>query len=345
MKVHFRLYANSKSDYKSTLFDLISGDKETKQTKGFAYVLSQNKSFLLKFLEIGEIKEKIYKTTGCRLNKKSISSIEINAEKITTTKKRADIVIKVNRNDKPYFALIIEAKSVKSSNKNVNNIVNQISNYLKHGEIEDLDNYKKIGVLLTKYKHNVPDIVCIDWNYIINFILGFCKKNDDKLINQYLHFIINIDKGMKYYEKEVLSIPASKSTTYVEKFHIYECPNNKNYSYKKPLFVTFRKKGGVMEYLYKIEDIIVFNPSINDELIAFKNSTISTDIKNNILNYIDDLGLNNIVCDEKRFYALSESDIIELMHRPIPKGHLQKHTYYSLRDILTEKKLTPVSQK
>ncbi len=40
-KTNFRLYSDDrKSKLRSTVFDLISGNKETKQTKGLAYAFS-----------------------------------------------------------------------------------------------------------------------------------------------------------------------------------------------------------------------------------------------------------------------------------------------------------------
>lgn len=38
-KMVFKLYQKDESKIESTFFDLISGDKETKQTKGIAYLL------------------------------------------------------------------------------------------------------------------------------------------------------------------------------------------------------------------------------------------------------------------------------------------------------------------
>jgi hypothetical protein len=38
LKINFRLYQAEDSKFKSTLFDLIDGDRETKHTKGLAYL-------------------------------------------------------------------------------------------------------------------------------------------------------------------------------------------------------------------------------------------------------------------------------------------------------------------
>jgi len=53
MKTYFRLYnSEDKTKIESSLFDLISGDKETKQKKGLAYVLAKNQYFLINLLSM-----------------------------------------------------------------------------------------------------------------------------------------------------------------------------------------------------------------------------------------------------------------------------------------------------
>jgi hypothetical protein len=343
IKTSFRLYSKSKSDLQSSVFDLISGEKETKQTKGLAYVFSLYPDFLLKFLDINNIKREIEKTIGREYNINDIDKIEVSAEKITKSKKRADIVLKINFRQNDSIALIIEAKSTKAGN--INNIGEQINFYMQNGEIEDLKNTPRIGLILTKYKHNVSNVINIEWSFMINFILDFCKNNPDhKILKEFSDFIINIDSEMIFFEKEVLSIPAGRSFPKVEKHDVYDCPNNNNYSYKKPLYVTFRKTESVMEYLHKIEDIIILNPSDKNEMDAFNNSTISDDVKKRILSYINEPDYNINEGIEKRFYILSK-ERIKLTQKPKPDGHIQKHTYFSLTDILTKKVLTPESKK
>ncbi|MCG2419373.1 hypothetical protein K8089_10090 [Aequorivita sp. F47161] len=343
IKTSFRLYSKNKSDLQSSVFDLISGDRETKQTKGLAYVFSLYPDFLLKFLEIKSVQSQIEKTIEREYDSKEIYKIEVSAEKMTKSKKRADIVLKIHFKKKHSLAIIIEAKSIKSGN--INNIGEQISFYMKNGEIEDLKNIPIIGLILTKYKHNISQVINLEWSFIINFILSFCKKKPEhKILKDYFNFITNIDNDMIFFEKEVLSIPAGRSFSKVEKHDIYDCPNNKNYSYKKPLYVTFRKTKSVMEFLYKIEEIIVLNPTDENEIIALNNSTLSTGIKNRILNYINEPSYNKQEGIEKRFYVLSKEKI-ELSQKPKPAGHIQKHTYFSLTDILTKKVLIPESQK
>jgi hypothetical protein len=338
-KTYFRLYSDGQSDLNSTIFDLISGNHETKQTKGLAYVFSQNPEFLRKFLNKSFI---INKLGVKQIRTKQLKSIEVNAEKYTQNQLRADIVVKVNMKHTQSFALIIEAKDINANNIKKIDIKKQIDNYLKEGNIPDLEGYYKIGITLTKYKYNISDIISLTWNYILDFISVYCNENHEDIIllKQYKEFLTQINRTMNYYEREVLSIPAGDTYNLVQNYNVYACPNNKNYSYKQSIFVTFREQDSEMTNLYKIEDIIILNPSIQEELRALQNSTLPQGTINRILNYIrnDNRGNNN---EEKRFYILSTTEIIPLDHNPRPDRIIQKHTYFTLKDILTKDVVTP----
>ena len=275
-----------------------------------------------------------------------ITSIEVSAERLTLDKKRADIVIKIDTKKKPLIAIIIEAKSIKT-NVNQQSLSAQISNYLKDQQFPELSSYKKIGIVLTKYSQSVPDVVNISWENIVNLLLDFCKKLKlNEIITQYLNFLTQIDKSMKYYEKEVLSIPAGKSLAMVQKYNIYVCPDTKNYNYKRPLFVTFRQaNGGVMDKLYKIEDIIILNPTNQNEVQALKDSTYSDSVKTRITNYLTAANYNTPIDYDERFYILSETESIDLSLSPRPQRNNAKFTYYTLKEILTKQIVTPESQQ
>ena len=88
-------------------------------------------------------------------------------------------------------------------------------------------------------------------------------SNKNGLAKDYLEFISRIKGTMKFYEKEVFSIPAGDSYKYQYNYpHIYECPNEGTQytSMKKPLFMAFRKKLGIMEKIFGVEEIIIMNP-------------------------------------------------------------------------------------
>lgn len=344
MKTYFRLYNNSQTEFNSSIFDLINGDNETKQTKGLAYIFSQYDKLLFGFIESPIVKNKLRSQFNLDIDCKKITSVEISAEKFTSDKKRADIIIKIEQDKKPLIALVIEAKSIKA-NVNQTSLSKQIEYYLDEDKFPDLKGYIKIGMILTKYNQNIPNVINLSWDNVIQLLFNFCKKEErNSLINQYLNFLTQIDKAMNYYEKEVLSIPAGRSIENVEKYNIYVCPDNKDYSYKKPLFVTFRAaKGGVMSTLYKIDDIIILNPSNESEIQSLLASTYSENIKNRIVEYIKSSNYSADWFDE-RFYILSQSDNIDLPNKPKPQRNNSNISYYTLKEILTKKIVIPESK-
>jgi len=343
IKTNFRLYTDTLADFKSTIFDLISGEKETKQTKGLAYIFSQYNEFLFAFLKFESVKKSISKKLHKNIDFNKISLIEVSAEKLTIDKKRADIVIKIDSERRPLIAIVIEAKSIKA-NVNQQDIENQMLTYLNESQFTELINYEKIGVVLTKYKQNIPHLINITWDNVVQILMDVCKeKNDNEIITQYLKFLTQIDKAMKYYEKEVLSIPAGKSFTDIDNFNIYVCPNSKKYNYKRSLFVTFREKGSVMKKLYKIDDIIILNTSNQSEIESLRNSTYSENTKRRILEYID--ATKHSQDFDEKFYILSETDSIELQNKPKSAKPPQGPVYYTLKEILTETIVVPESQQ
>lgn len=345
MKSYFRLYTDNKLEYNSSIFDLIDGDKETKQTKGLAYILANHHDFLFYFLDYKPICDSIRRKLNNCFDKKTITTIEVSAERVSSNKKRADIIVKIDSNDNPFFALIIEAKSIKV-NSNAENLRNQLLYYLDENQFPDLIHYQKIGIALTKYKHNLSDIICLTWDDIIQLLFDYCKKrNSSEIVLQYMKFLTQIDKAMKYYEKEVLSIPAGRSFNLVERFKIYACPDTNSYNYKKAIFLGFRNKGGgVMDKLYKLDDIIVFNPTVASEIETFKNSIYPGDVKQRILDYIES-SFKNQLNYNMRFYVLSESDNIELKNKPKPLRNNVKFTYFTLSEVISKQIITPESQK
>ncbi len=244
------------------------------------------------------------------------------------------------------MAIIVEAKSIKVS-VNQEYIINQIINYLNDEEFPELINYKKIGIILTKYQYYVGDIISITWDSLINSLIAISTDEDENsLTHQFINFVTGIDKSMKYYEKEVVSVPAGKSFAKVEKYLIYECPDNKDYNFKKPIFITFRNSGGgEMLRLYKIEEIIILNPDERLHLENLKNSSIQVSVRERLLSFIAESPFQDAFSYDKKFYILSQTEIIELTHKPKPERNNSKFTYYKLSHILTEETVIPESKQ
>ena len=336
MKIQFRTY----NDLKSTVFDLISGKSEVKQTLALGYLLANDLIFLTKFFKIKSIR-KIFKIGN--INK--YSDIIIHTELISENKKRIDIAILFYVNGNPDKALIIEAKSIKTKVSPIG-IKNQIENYLFNEKFTSLNGFKIIkGCSLTKNQLviNSKDIALLSWNELINILI-----KSDELAKDYLNFLTKINGTMKFYEKEVYSIPAGDSYKYQYNYpFIYECPNEgKNFvSIKKPLYFAFRKEKGIMEKLFGVNEIIVFNPKKDFE-VFLSNPNYSNEIKKRIKDYCDDLwGEGKYDDNEKQFFILSTTNQLELEHKPRPEKNNAFRAYYALSELLNKNKMYVETEK
>lgn len=342
METSFHIYDDKKNKHKhddASIFDLISGnDNEPKQTKGLAYIFYHYPEFLLKyFLEIKAIKTEI-KLKVRNFKIKEIETVEIDAENISDNGDRPDIVIKFLKRNAVLLVLIIEAKSIKKNIKQ-KYLFEQINKYLNDDSIADQKSFKK-GIVLTKYRQIIPDIISITWDDIIEKIDSFCKskKSDNKIIKQYYYFLTKIGGSMKFYEKEIVSIPAGASLELIEEFGIYSCSASCQYANtKKSLYMTFRKKGGgEMSRLYKLDDVITFNPDDSNDVSRLYESDLDQNIKDRIKSYLPRIKEKNFKEEGKRSYFIFlQNNYIDLPNKPKPKNKPNVSViYYDLKDIL-----------
>ena len=337
MRNSFRLYSSMNSSY----FDLISGDKETQQTKGLGLLLSKSQTALKAFLNISSIKSKIGE-----IDLRRLSRVIVNCELISNSenKYRADIVLRFYKENAPFIAILIEAKSI-NKGTSIYEVNKQIENYIENEVFEELKvfNSNCFGITLTKLpsytKH--ASLVSITWEDIISAFYKI-KPNQNTLLDDYFTFLTNINGTMKFYEKEVFSIPTAKwSELALNELMVYECPNRGKYLIKhKPLYITFRKSGGgEMERLFKVEDIIILN-FYEDFDTFLKDENYSENYRNRVKGYVDYLLENNIWIelpkDEKQVFILSDN-VIELKNRPKPRnGNNSFRAYYELADLLNK---------
>ena len=330
VELEYRLY----NSLHSSFFDLIKGNDEVQQTKGLALILASHQKVLYNFLNIPAIKDK----TNFNFDKAIINSELISD---TDKKKRADIVIRLYRNNIPVQAFVIEARSINKSHS-TRQVVEQINEYINNKLFSALNPFKSnvIGVVLTKYNTILPkgsNLVCFTWSDVINFLE--CSREINKITNDYYYYLTKIKGSMKYYEEEVLSIPTNEaSNTLANEYpHIYECPNRGRYIVKsKPLYLTFRKSGGgVMEKLFGIDEIIILNP--NKDLADFLNDdNYSEDVRNRIKEYCERIKLD--ADEEKQFFVLSPNNIINLPHKPKPQKNNSYRKYYTLASLINNTK-------
>ncbi len=160
---------------------------------------------------------------------KTIHKIIIDCElKSPNNESRIDILIRLYTNKEPIAAYVIETKSAKVSTS-IDIASYQLKAYIENGNFVELIPFqdKLHGITLTKYakythNHNFISITWMDIIEVFNEVLN-SKKYDgsDQLLNDYFKFITNINEGMKFYEKEVLSIPAREGTLIFIIFYSY----------------------------------------------------------------------------------------------------------------------------
>ncbi len=336
MKTSFRLYSRLNSSY----FDLIAGDKETQQTKGLGLLLSKSQTALTAFLELTPLKEKIGKIDLERINK-----VIVNCELVSSTddKYRADILIRFYRNEKPYKALLLEAKSI-NKGISVTQTNKQIENYITKEVFQEIKEFGNeiYGITLTKYSSYIKheNLISITWSDLIKaFHKNLPVKKEDCLLKDYFNFLTNINGIMKFYEKEVFSIPTQKwSSEAINRFYIYECPNTDKFMIKyKPLYLAFRNSGGgEMEKLYKVDEIIILNFALDFETLLKDdryNPGIIESIKNYVIYMKETKQWIELPTDEKQVFILSKNTI-ELKHKPKPQRNNSFRAYYDLSDLL-----------
>jgi hypothetical protein len=330
----------------ATFFDLISGKGEPKQTKGLAAVFYWNHKFLFDFLNLEAIRQK----TGEKFSEKNIAAIDVCAEKYTTDNERADIVISLDGKEGPLLAIIIEAKSI-GKKVNTGDLSQQInSKYLEEGKFQDLRNYKKLGVVLTKYTQYISDVACVTWDQIIELLdkqansVNDLSVNEPDITDQYLDFLTNIGGAMKFYEKEVLSLPAGDTSELIQKHQVYSCrAESGNNKAKKPLFMAFRERGGAMSTLYKLEEKILLDLNAPNALEKLENSGVNPGHIKRIKGYIKDYRQQqgSFSGKDRVFYVFSTDCNIDLPNKPKPSKTITGSTYYTLKEMLEEKILKP----
>jgi hypothetical protein len=325
MKQIFRTY----SSLDASIFDLMSGTNEVKQTTGLAFLLSKDKDVLQAFFNLGEVRRIVNK-----VRIKDYDKVVVHSELTSVNRKRADITIQLYKNNKPAIALIIEAKSVKV-NSSSKSVVQQLSGYLKADEFSDLRNFELYGCALTKNDLIIQDerITAIAWSRI--FEMSNSRKG---LAVDYLKFVSKIKGAMKFYEKEVYSVPVGNTSELQYQYpNIYECPNEGKYVLqKKPLFMAFRKRLGIMETLFGVDEILIMNPK-TDYSSFMKNDSYTDETKKRVTDYCNSWwGEGNYDDQEKQFFILSQTNQINLKHKPRPKRNNAFRAYYQLSELLNE---------
>lgn len=350
-KSEFRLYGRLNCNY----FNLVSGKKEPQQTKGLGFLLSKSPKALEIFLRLLFPRVHIKKLLDLRCVIDCEARQRLGYE--TNNSKRADIVIRFFDGLIPYRAIVIEAKGW-DKKADEESVTNQVIDYCDKFEI--LKDFKGeiTAVTLTanpilsweeKYV-NVKRIINITWIELVNKFLYEKPRNkfENNLIEDYCNYLLNIESDMKFYETEVLSIPAGNTIDLIEdnSIGIYECPNKQEdenkkrdghpSQKKKALYLTFRAgNGGVSRVLYKVSDVVVMKFGDPDAIEALGH--IDKDYVRRVENYKEKLPSLNIDT-EKRVFFLDFDKSIKLPHPCKPETNPQSPVKYELYEFFQEPK-------
>ena len=298
-----------------TIFDLIGGDLEPKQTMALGYLFSKSRSALNAFLKLIGVKVTFDK---CIVDCEPRRNEEDNNDRI-------DILLRLYQDEHPVKAIIIEAKSVKAKTSEVA-ANNQVQKYVSFPQLKDFSNIETV-TLTQDVKTLVEGSTSITWLELVNELSRV--QGEEPIIKDFINYILNIKgNNMKHYEEEIVSIPAGNSYEAVVSSGIYECPVDYN-TPKKALFMTFREKdGGVMRTLYKLLDVLELD--LDDEASIEK-----VDKQLNLKDRLDRYkSIGTPSKGVKKVYVLDVDNAITL---PIPVTPMENNTskiYYKLGDFI-----------
>lgn len=315
-----------KYDKISTIFDLIGGDLEPKQTTALGYLFNKSRSALNAFLKLIGVKVTFDKCI-----------VDCEAQcKEKDNNGRIDILLRLYQDEHPVKAIIIEAKSVKAKTSEVA-ANNQVQKYVSFPQLKGFSN-KETVTLTQDVKTLVEGSTSITWLDLVNELSNVQGK--EPIIKDFINYILNIKGNMKHYEEEIVSIPAGNSYEAVVSSGIYECPVEYKRNPQNPLFITFREKGGgAMKTLYKLLDVLELD--LDDEASIEKVDEASIEKVGKQLNLKDRLdrykSFGTPTKGVKRVYVLDIDDAITL---PIPVTPMENNTpiiNYKISDFIGER--------
>lgn len=298
-----------------TIFDLIGGDLEPKQTMALGYLFSKSRSALNAFLKLIGVKVTFDK---CIVDCEPRRNEEDNNDRI-------DILLRLYQDEHPVKAIIIEAKSVKAKTSEIA-ANNQVQKYVSFPQLKGFSNIETV-TLTQDVKTLVEGSTSITWLELVNELSRV--QGEEPIIKDFINYILNIKgNNMKHYEEEIVSIPAGNSYEAVVSSGIYECPVDYN-TPKKALFMTFREKdGGAMRTLYKLLDVLELD--LDDEASIEK-----VDKQLNLKDRLDRYkSIGTPSKGVKKVYVLDVDNAITL---PIPVTPMENNTskiYYKLGDFI-----------
>ena len=145
---------------------------------------------------------------------------------------------------------------------------------------------------------------------------------------------------------EVLSVPAGRTLGYVLAHHVHAHPDS--YPYRQTPYITFRAgDGGEMSLAYDLGQphFFLLNPdapaALRERIIA--SQPIAEEAKERVRHYHAERQrgrqFRNDENEDYRFYVFPTSGYIALPRLPRMKDNLQGHTYFSLGELTSRRKI------
>lgn len=344
----------------SSVFNLI-GSAEPSQTKGLGYILARSSLAMQGFLDVIALNNPLsFPTRSIKklMKCKWVVDCEERLIKSQVDSKRTDIVIRFYEGFKPFLSILIEAKGI-GINVSGQNAAKQAASYWS--TFPSLLEFQNKGyiVTLTKYRSwpkinassNYPTILMLRWQDVQERLLEISAMKrvvtiEKELIEDYIYYLNRIKGAMKFYNKEVLVIPANRTYSIIQKVFFYECiAGSRQYdarAYGHPLFIAF-KVNGKISCLYKIKEIVKAD-LMDSSAVSYLTRTypyISPGLEDYIRNLYEEYNMlplekqkKNINPHHERWvFVLDNQDFIPIT--PFKTRYSRNHEYYSLREVLS----------
>lgn len=175
-RVSFGLY-----NRRATFFDLIDGDRETKQTKGLALLFSKCTEFLELFID--------NTLSGHGVSARDFDYIAVEAEMMSadTPPLRRDITITCYVQNIKKCVIVIEAKSIKGSKSD--SVGTQLLRYMDVQHFPQDSGIPIIGISLTKHRYAFEpwsSLVSVTWIELIPICRTMVRLHHQDIMNEML---------------------------------------------------------------------------------------------------------------------------------------------------------------
>jgi len=243
------------------------------------------------------------------------NSLAVDSEEPQNDKSRRDIVLRAYAVSGHVVSAIIEAKHPSRTGGPIraSALNDQLNGYLNGRSGADCVDDKKVGVALTRMRNlAVSDqIAFLTWTDIMD-VLG---EHPDLLLAQQFRDHLLMSSKMRYFDVEVLSVPAAETINSIQEFRIHAHPADR--TDRNALYLAPRRGGSYVDALYSIASVFDFELGQRDVQLMRLREDPDSGLADRVAAYLD--ARAKAFGDEGdiilRMYNLEEKTIL-LSHRP-----------------------------